>query len=362
MTSDKLAIITDTHLEARNGSATFRQLFREYYRDVFFPYIKQNNIKTILHGGDFFDNRNHVTIAGINYIIHEFLPLLEDSGATMYVIAGNHDTMYRNTNDLNSLAILSTSPNVNVVYDKLEIIETGGSKKIVLCPWLNASTEDLLPELQGLATDDYILLGHFEIEGAKMYKNSKVCEHGTDAATFKGFNQVWSGHFHHKSRYGSNIQYLGALFHYTWQDYDDWRGFHLYDPHTNELEPIENEYCLFSAVDYETALELDDSDLKDVVEGQFVRVYIEDEHDKVERKELISRIEKHKPVSVDVIDNTILDQVSTDDENAKQSNPENRTIDEYADTYIKGSRHPERAQVVFNQILEAARSRRVEVE
>ena len=42
----KIALITDTHFGARNDSLIFSDYMRDFYTNQFFPYLKENNIKT----------------------------------------------------------------------------------------------------------------------------------------------------------------------------------------------------------------------------------------------------------------------------------------------------------------------------
>ena len=67
---------------------------------------------------------------------------------------------------------------------------------------------------------------------------------------FKAFQKVYSGHFHHKSETG-NITYLGNPYEITWADYNDKRGFHIYDTETMETEFIENPYSMFHKIYYD---------------------------------------------------------------------------------------------------------------
>ena len=51
----KLAIITDQHFGARKGADYIHNYFKKFYDDIFFPYLKENKIDTIVDMGDTFD-------------------------------------------------------------------------------------------------------------------------------------------------------------------------------------------------------------------------------------------------------------------------------------------------------------------
>ena len=45
----KIALLNDTHFGARNDSLIFDDYFFKFYEDIFFPYLKEHNIKTLIH-------------------------------------------------------------------------------------------------------------------------------------------------------------------------------------------------------------------------------------------------------------------------------------------------------------------------
>jgi hypothetical protein len=61
---------------------------------------------------------------------------------------------------------------------------------------------------------------------------------------------VLSGHFHHKSNDGS-IFYLGNQYEITWADYNDQRGFHVFDTETRELTFVPNPNRMFYKLNYD---------------------------------------------------------------------------------------------------------------
>ena len=45
----KIALLNDTHFGARNDSIIFDDYFHKFYDEIFFPYLKEHNIKTLIH-------------------------------------------------------------------------------------------------------------------------------------------------------------------------------------------------------------------------------------------------------------------------------------------------------------------------
>lgn len=315
----KIAIITDTHQGARNSSI-FREYHRQWWRDVFIKYLNDNNIKSFLHGGDFFDNRTHMHIEDLNYVVYEFSSLLAESGIHMHIVAGNHDVCYRNTNNTNSL--IFPESNVTTYVDDVKLVQIG-FQKFLMVPWINHENETRILSAIKNCDDkaNTIILGHFEIAGALMYPGSR-CEHGLDTSVFIGFQEVWSGHFHQTSITG-NIRYLGSAFELTWQDYNQWRGFYVYDTETRVLTPVANEYQLFFEIEYDyNSLKMlaDDHELSSQIKGRFVRLVVNTDYNKVQLLEVQSLIQKQGPISLQVIDNTILKSSSknqTEDSKSK---------------------------------------------
>jgi DNA repair exonuclease SbcCD nuclease subunit len=361
MICDNLLVLGDIHIGARNSSKIFRQLFREYFKDIVFPLVKDRGIKTIVQLGDFFDNRNNLSLSDIDYVLTEFLKQLEDSGAHMYVLAGNHDVAYKNTNKINSLSILNTSPNVTTIDNELYVIRTD-SKNFVLCPWINNENEEqLVEDMKHYATNDHILCGHFEFQGMKMYKNSIVSEHGFKPSQFSKFYKVISGHFHHPSTYG-NVSYMGSVFHLNWQDHGDKKFIYVFDTKTDEFEAIENPYSLFTEFDYhgDSILDMKDEDFQEMCNGQFVKIVIDSKYNRVDLKDLIYRIEKTKPISVDVVDNTILCLPKGIDSDIIVS--ETKELNDYLEEYLEEHEMKSTLIDMFNQVKQEAEQNMKEFE
>ena len=242
----KIAIITDTHWGVRNDNVIFLNNNKLFLDNIFFPTLEKHSIKQIIHLGDLVDRRKYVNINTVNRLRNDFLQRVSDQ-YEMDVTAGNHDVYYKNTNDINFLDefIGNKYPNINVYTNPIER-EYGGIK-ILLLPWITSENRTETIDLIG-KTNAQICMGHLELEGFQMYKGSQI-SHGEDRGIFRRFDVVFSGHYHHRSTL-DNIHYLGSHGEFTWSDYNDPRGFHIFETETRELEFIENPYTLFKKIWY----------------------------------------------------------------------------------------------------------------
>lgn len=333
----KVAFITDTHLGARGGSQVFREYFKWYYEEVFFPYLGENDIHEIVHTGDFFDNRNFVTLKDIAFVNEVFIPLLNKYDVRFRVIAGNHDLAFKNTNAVTSLSVLEHSDKVEVFKDEVVEFELDGNR-FAFVPWINNNNYgEFMEALDSIKNKGEVrILGHFEIAGFPMYKNSIRCEHGIDQGVFKKFKSVWSGHFHHPSTSG-NIEYLGALFHFNWQDNGDARGFWVYDTNTDEKEYVENEHCLFSEILYTDNVDLTDDEIKEFCNQQFVKIVINEKYSKVKFMDFHSKVMASKPIDVQIVNNYAIQstgQQQAVNEATQESDVSDKTVATYIETYV----------------------------
>ena len=81
-------------------------------------------------------------------------------------------------------------------------------------------------------------------------------DHGWDKEEFNRFDMVMSGHYHHKSDDGQ-VYYLGTPYEIYWNDWNDPKGFHVFDTEKRELERIVNPYSIFSKIYYDDSQDID---------------------------------------------------------------------------------------------------------
>jgi len=267
----KVAIINDTHCGIRNSSDVFADNADVFYNQVFFPYLKEHGIKRIIHLGDVFDNRKFINFKSLNRYRKSFLSNLRKYGIHMDVIPGNHDTFYKNTNELNSLKeLLGHYMGEVTIHMDPTVVDYDGMN-IALLPWV--CSDNLTRSLGFIKTckADW-LAGHLELNGFDVMKG--VQHHGgMDPSLFDRFEQVISGHFHTKSEKG-NIRYLGTQLEFFWSDAHDPKHFHILDTATRELSPILNPYTLFYRIYYDDA-NVDYMDFHwESVDHKFVKIVV----------------------------------------------------------------------------------------
>ena len=257
----KVAIITDQHFGARNDSIAFLDFFQKFYDNTFFPTLVANNISTVLILGDTFDRRKYVNFYALQRAKEMFFDRLANAGIAVHMLAGNHDTYFKNTNDVNSPdLLLKEYGNINVI-DTPQTITVDGID-ICMMPWICPDNyQQSLDELNNTKAE--LCMGHFEIAGFAMYRGMESHE-GLAKETFEKFDMVFSGHYHHRSSDGQ-IHYLGNPYELTWQDYNDTRGFHLFCLQSRTLEFIGNPYRMFERIEYndkeQEPINLDEIDL-----------------------------------------------------------------------------------------------------
>ena len=205
----KIALLNDTHFGCRNDSPAFIKYQNRFYDELFFPYLIENKIDTLIHLGDVVDRRKFINFNTAHNFQQKFWKRLWDLKIDTHIILGNHDTYYKNTNKVNSIQQLCTSfdgINEPWIYTGPKEVELGGCRMLFL-PWIcDDNYEDSIHAIDHSTAD--ICFGHLEIKGFEMHKGH-MNMHGLDKEQFKRFEKVMSGHFHKKSDDGL-IYYPGT--------------------------------------------------------------------------------------------------------------------------------------------------------
>jgi len=246
----KIALLNDTHFGVRNDSEAFRNYQLKFYNEIFFPYLQEHNIKTLVHLGDVVDRRKFINFQTASIFRKQFFDRLYEEQIDTHIIIGNHDTYFKNTNDVNAIENLYTTfdkRNEPWTYTKSQVVEFDGTP-ILFVPWICDDNREHSMQMLDSAQAE-IVMGHLEIKGIEM-QNGVINEYGNEKADFSRFERVISGHFHKHTDDGQ-IYYLGTQYEITWNDYKDPKGFHIFDTETRELTRVPNPIRIFKKIVYD---------------------------------------------------------------------------------------------------------------
>jgi DNA repair exonuclease SbcCD nuclease subunit len=300
----------------------------KFYRDVFFPYLEEHDIKKIVHLGDYYENRTSINFKALSHNRRIFLDELRVRGIHMDIIPGNHDVYYKNTNNLNALKELLGHYMSEVrIIEKPTVVDYDGMKYAHI-PWINPENEEKTRYFLNTCKAD-VVGAHLELDGFEMQKGVP-CSGGMSADAFRRFDMVLSGHFHTKSNQG-NIHYLGSQMEFMWSDVDDRKYFHVLDTSTRELTPVENPVTIFEKILYDDTKQ--QQALRNVanLDEKFVKVIVINKTKPQEFEKFIDRINMRKIHGLQIAENfQDFAGAQVDDENINLD-----STDELLYTYIE---------------------------
>lgn len=278
----KRIIVTDTHLGFKKANDFYHDVVCTLFQRIS-EYAEEHDIKEIIHLGDFFDNRKHLSLKTIHTAI-KIGNRLNKKFDRSYLVVGNHDLFYKDRIFPNSLEIFNQFENIEVVDEPTDI------DNILLMPWI-INEEDAKSSI-GRSRSEYCM-GHFEMNGATINVSGKVAQgFKFGFSDFSKFKSVLSGHFHTKGSYGSNVTYLGSPYH---MDFNDCglRGFYVWDD--GDLEFIEfSEYPKF--VTY--VAKYDDVLPQGEFDNKIVKIVFNQDFGISKNTEIIDRISDMNPFQV----------------------------------------------------------------
>ena len=276
---------------------------KRFLDDVFFPTLERNSIHTIIHLGDLVDRRKQISYLTARRMRQDFLDRIAYKKTyTAHFLAGNHDTYYKNTNEVNALTELVDGNYDNIrIYTEAEEVNVEG-EKVLFLPWICADNREHSMRMIN-ESNAKICMGHLEIQGFEMFRGS-VSTHGESSRLFDRFDTTLSGHYHHRSSDGS-ITYVGSHGEFTWSDYDDARGFHIFNLKNQELTFVENPYKMFTKVWYDD----NDKQLEQLLEydfsqhtGTMVKLVVKNKTNPYWFDIFCNRIENIKPINMQIVE------------------------------------------------------------
>ena len=321
----KVALITDTHFGARSENLNFNEYFFDFYENVFFPYLKENNITAVIHLGDVMDRRKYVSYRIAKDFRERFVNQFD--GIDFHMLVGNHDTFYKNTNEVNSLQELVDGRHDNItIYPKATEVDFDGCK-ILFVPWINS--ENMSDTMKLLKTSPaQVCMGHLELNGFAMQKGF-IMDHGWDKKEFNRFDMVMSGHYHHKSDDG-HVYYLGTPYEIYWNDHDDPKGFHIFDTNTRQLERIVNPLTMFSKIYYDDSVEMNNDMTR--YKNKYVKLIVVNKKDLYQFDKFVDKLLQADCYEVKIIEDfSELDASNVSDDIVKNTEDTMTLLDRYID-------------------------------
>lgn len=349
----KVVLITDTHFGARGDNQIFANFFSRFWNEVFFPYIDENKIDHIIHLGDIVDRRKYINFVSSNQLHEDLIKPIAERDMKFWCIVGNHDIFFRNKLDINAIdQLYGTSQYQINLIDKPTDIHIDGLN-ILMMPWICADNwNDSWSAIK--KTKSQVMMGHLELNGFQMHRGS-YSEGGFDREEFSKFDQVFSGHFHHRST-ESNITYLGCPYEMTWSDFEDQKGFHVYDTDTRKLEFIPNPLQMFYKFNYNdqnmSLEDLDDIDFS-IFENSYVKLIVKEKTDPYLFDLFVERVEKSGVYNLQVIEDILDIDVDNKDDIIDEAKSTIEILEGYVEqTQTKASKKTLKA--LFNNLYNEA--------
>lgn len=309
MSNGKFVVLGDVHIGARNASPVVCEYQLNFFENELIPYMQKHGIKTILQLGDLFDSRKFSS----HVILYEwktrFFDLLKANDIHLITLLGNHDIASRNSLRVNASNIhLSHYDNITIVADVVDM-EIEGSKFLIV-PWVcSENSASVRTAIEN--SDSLYCAGHFEFSGFEMQKGVEA--HGADdPEEYSKFDMVFSGHYHTRGK-KKNIVYTGVPYEMTWADFNDQKGFHVFDSSKHSVSFVKTCLTLFNRIEY------NDKDVEPTetsgLEGTYVKVVVINKTDPYKYEKFLTNIISQNPADLKITDiENDFDNVDIDEE------------------------------------------------
>ena len=294
----KVFLVGDLHLGIRNNSVEWAEIQKKFLLETLPNSAKAHGFNPdrdiLILEGDIFHSRESINVRIQNDSMEIFSKLSNFFKRGIYIILGNHDVYYKDSNEINSVRHLSHLADNIKVFEKPEVLTLNGKSNWLMLPWVE--------DLKALSTyvEDYsdlcqTVVCHADIKGLKFNRWTKV-EHVIEASSLSKYRRVYSGHIHHRQERG-NILYTGTPYQMDRGDRGNTKGFYIVDMDQDGKETfVENlvspNYVKFDVCEL---LNMNLSQISDILTNNLVDVMIEiGLSNKIPISQFISKIESIK--------------------------------------------------------------------
>ena len=190
----------------------------------------------LIHSGDVFDNRQSLNLLVMNRGLRVFEELSKIFVDGIHIIAGNHDILRKNTNDIASIDVLKYIPNI-YIHKEPHILNIN-DHKVLLMPW-RMNHEEEVKCIKEHSHCDYTFC-HANIT-TMSFDGRRAIEHGSDINAYKKMKHVYSGHIHF-GQSKKNITFVGNPYQMTRSDAGNTKGIYCLDLDAGGHTFYENTY------------------------------------------------------------------------------------------------------------------------
>jgi DNA repair exonuclease SbcCD nuclease subunit len=263
-----------------------------------FNVAKNNGIKDIVFAGDLFHDRSKIDVMTY-HLTFETMAKYCDGSFNLWILLGNHDLWHYDKWDITSVRPLAALPGVHVI-NKPCSLEVAG-EYIDFLPY----THDPVQHLAELRkANNKVLVAHLAVHGAQFNTNYNrrsdvVLEHDgemvkIDNTLFKGWEQVWLGHYHGYQEVYENVEYIGSTLQLTFGEAYQEKYVIIYDLDSKKKEFIEN--IISPRHFYLNNTNIDNYD----VANNFIRLEVED-ISATEVVDLKNKLEDLNPGTLEIV-------------------------------------------------------------
>jgi DNA repair exonuclease SbcCD nuclease subunit len=271
----RAVLFADPHLGIHKSSDIWHNAYINLAKEMVDVCVKKN-MDTIICLGDWFDSRKYLDIRTMN-VASQIADIFKD--LKVYIIAGNHDTFYKDRIEPTSLTFFQKHKNIAIILEPFIL------DNLVLIPW-NKHAFLFTPEAEKYK--DNIILGHFEINGFAVTEDYIFRDAALNAEDFQKFRSVLTGHFHAPSRRG-NIIYLGSPFQLTFNDSGSRRGYYILDEQKLSFRE-------FTGAPKFVRITTEEKPTKELVEGNIVKLIYLKDYGNIENNKKLEWVQRLQPL------------------------------------------------------------------
>lgn len=234
----KTFLVGDLHLGIKNNSSSWLAMQEDFLCNTFIDQCKENGLDgetdILILEGDIFHNRQTIDVL-VQETAEKIFCVLCRRFKHVYVIAGNHDIYYKDTNAVSSLNSikklvkqeLGKDFNLTVIMQPVSLVINNQYSYLML-PWENDNNvlSQTIKDYEGKC--DYIIC-HADVKGAKFNRFVKV-ETGLDTKQLTKYKKIYAGHIHIRQEFtkaGAIISYTGTPYHMDRGDVGNKKGFDI---------------------------------------------------------------------------------------------------------------------------------------